>query len=59
MNMKKNYFWPRFVLAAIIAVALSWATLPAGAQEGAAGSGKIHGQVTDPAGAPVENGTVS
>lgn len=57
--MHKKYFWPGFVLAAIIGVALPLATSRALAQEGAAGSGKIHGQVTDPAGAPIDNGTVS
>jgi tetratricopeptide (TPR) repeat protein len=56
--MHKKYFWPRFVLAAIIGVALPLATSQALAQEGAAGSGKIHGQVTDPAGAPVQNGSI-
>lgn len=57
--MDRKSFWPRFVLVAIIAVALPLATSQVWAQAGAAGSGQIHGQVTDPAGAPVTNGTIS
>lgn len=57
--MHRKYFWPRFVLAAIITIALPLTTSQIWAQAGAAGSGKIHGQVTDPAGAPVTTGTIS
>jgi tetratricopeptide (TPR) repeat protein len=57
--MTRIHFWPRFVLAAVTAVALPLAVSHAWAQEGAAGSGKVHGTVTDPAGAPVKDGTVS
>jgi tetratricopeptide (TPR) repeat protein len=57
--MHRKSFWPRFVLAAIISVAIPLSTAQAWAQAGAAGTGTIHGQVTDPAGAPVNNGTIS
>ncbi|HLJ79399.1 MAG TPA: carboxypeptidase regulatory-like domain-containing protein [Acidobacteriaceae bacterium] len=57
--MHRKSFWPRFVLAAIISVAIPLSTAQVWAQAGAAGTGTIHGQVTDPAGAPVNNGTIS
>lgn len=52
----------RIGLCMMLAVLLTFVlplTLNAGAQEGAAGSGKIHGTVNDPSGAPVTAGTVS
>ena len=59
MTMQTKSFRPRFMLAAIIAVALPLATSQVWAQAGAAGSGKIHGVVTGPDTQPVNNGTVS
>lgn len=57
--MQRTHFWPRLALAVSIAAVLPLATLPAGAQTGAAGAGKIHGQVLNPTGAPMTDGTVS
>ena len=57
--MKSNILCPRLALAVFFAFLLPVATVPAGAQTAAIGSGKIHGQVTDTAGAPVQAGTVS
>jgi len=57
--MKSGILWPRLGLAILIAFVLPLAAMPLAAQEGAAGSGKIHGTVNDTAGAPVPNGTVS
>jgi tetratricopeptide (TPR) repeat protein len=54
-----NRLWPRLTLAACIALVLPLAANHAAAQESAAGSGKVHGAVTDPAGAPMTTGTVS
>jgi tetratricopeptide (TPR) repeat protein len=51
MIMRNIRLWPRLVLAALIAVAL-----PLAAQ---APTGKIHGHVNDPTGAPMGNGTIS
>ncbi len=57
--MKKTYFWPRLALAALLAALLPLAIFQANAQTGAAGSGKIHGQVLNPTGAPMTDGSVS
>lgn len=57
--MQRTHIWLRLALAFSIAGVLTLVTLPAGAQTGAAGSGKIHGQVLNPTGAPMTNGTVS
>ena len=51
MNMQRTKLWPRLALAFLIA-----ATLPLAAQ---APTGKIHGHVNDPSGAPMTTGTVS
>ncbi|HEX3661931.1 MAG TPA: carboxypeptidase regulatory-like domain-containing protein [Acidobacteriaceae bacterium] len=52
--MKTLRLWPRLVLAALIAVAL-----PLAAQTTQTATGKIHGQVTDPTGAPLGGGTIA
>lgn len=58
MNMKSKSLWSCFMLAALIVLVLPM-TQKAGAQSGAAGSGKIHGTITDPSGAPAPAGTVT
>ncbi len=58
--MKRTSNWSCFALAAfLLTVFLPLSTPTAGAQTGVAGSGKIHGVVTDPSGAPRGDGTVS
>ncbi|HKR25996.1 MAG TPA: tetratricopeptide repeat protein [Acidobacteriaceae bacterium] len=57
--MHRKSFRPRFVLAAIIAVALPLTTSQVWAQAGAAGSGQIHGTVTNADTNPVQGGTIS
>jgi cytochrome c-type biogenesis protein CcmH/NrfG len=57
--MKKTHFWPRVAFAALLAALLPLAIFQAHAQTGAAGSGKVHGQVLNPTGAPMTSGTVS
>jgi tetratricopeptide (TPR) repeat protein len=56
--MFRKHIWSSMMLAALLAILLPFAT-NAGAQAGAAGSGKIHGLVNDPSGAPLTSGTVS
>jgi tetratricopeptide (TPR) repeat protein len=58
MLMLRKNIWSSMMLAALVAILLPF-TMNAGAQAGAAGSGKIHGLVNDPAGAPLTGGTVS
>jgi tetratricopeptide (TPR) repeat protein len=58
MNMRKKSLWSCFMLAALIVLVMPL-TRNAGAQSGAAGSGKIHGVITDPSGAPAPAGTVT
>jgi tetratricopeptide (TPR) repeat protein len=55
--LRKN-IWSSMMLATLLAILLPF-TMNAGAQAGAAGSGKIHGAVTDPSGAQLSAGTVS
>lgn len=64
--MEKKNFWPRLMLAAVVAFTIALTGPFAGAQAagtpaaGAAGAtGKIHGQVMDPTGAPIPAGTVA
>ncbi|HEX4064581.1 MAG TPA: carboxypeptidase regulatory-like domain-containing protein [Acidobacteriaceae bacterium] len=57
--MNKTYFLPRLALAALLVALLPLAMFQAHAQTGAAGSGKIHGQVLNPTGAPMTSGNVS
>ncbi|HEX4007701.1 MAG TPA: carboxypeptidase-like regulatory domain-containing protein [Acidobacteriaceae bacterium] len=57
--MKRIVLRPHLMLAALIAIVLPMAATQARAQQGAAGSGKIHGTVNDPAGSPETAGTVS
>ncbi len=62
--MEKKNFWPRLMLAAVVAVtfALTGAFAVAqatGAAAAAGSTGKVHGQVMDPTGAPISAGTVS
>lgn len=57
--MIKKMLWPRVALAALVTVLLPLAGSRAWAQQGSSGSGKIHGSVTDPTGAPVTSGNVS
>ncbi|HTW46503.1 MAG TPA: carboxypeptidase-like regulatory domain-containing protein [Acidobacteriaceae bacterium] len=56
--MFRKNIWFSMMLAALLAILLPF-TVNAGAQAGAAGSGKIHGLVNDPSGAPLTAGTVS
>jgi tetratricopeptide (TPR) repeat protein len=56
--MFRKNIWSSIMLAALLAILLPF-TMNAGAQSGAAGSGKIHGLVNDPSGAPLTGGTVS
>jgi tetratricopeptide (TPR) repeat protein len=58
MNMQKKRIGLCMMLAALLIFVLPM-TRNAGAQEGAAGTGKIHGTVTDPSGAPIPAGTIS
>jgi tetratricopeptide (TPR) repeat protein len=55
--LRKNICFS-MTLAALLAILLPF-TMNAGAQSGAAGSGKVHGLVNDPSGAPITAGTVS
>jgi tetratricopeptide (TPR) repeat protein len=57
--MQRTHIWPRLALAICVAAVLPLITMPAGGQTGAAGTGKIHGQVLNPTGAPMTDGTVS
>lgn len=57
--MRTNTLRLRLALAAFVTFVLPLAAIPAAAQGGAPGSGKIHGTITDTAGAPVTGGTVS
>lgn len=57
--MQRKCFRPGLLLAALVAVAVPLTTSQVWAQEGGTGSGKIHGTVTDPSGAPVDSGTIS
>lgn len=57
--MQRNHHWLRLALGVTIAAVLALTTLPAGAQSGGAMSGKIHGQVLNPTGSPMTDGTVS
>lgn len=57
--MHRTYIWRRLALALSLAAVLPLAISPAGAQTGAVGAGKIHGQVLNPTGAPMTDGTVS
>lgn len=56
--MQKKRIGLCMMLAALLIFVLPM-TRNAGAQEGAAGTGKIHGTVTDPSGAPIPAGTIS
>lgn len=59
--MKKAILWPRLAVAALICTLLPLAAPSAWAQAAAAatGSGKVHGTITDPTGAPeTQGGTV-
>jgi tetratricopeptide (TPR) repeat protein len=58
MGMLRKNIWSSMMLAALLAILLPF-TVNAGAQAGAAGSGKVHGLVNDPSGAPLTAGTVS
>ncbi|HTV14140.1 MAG TPA: carboxypeptidase-like regulatory domain-containing protein [Acidobacteriaceae bacterium] len=55
--LRKN-IWSSMMLAALLAILLPFTT-NALAQGGAAGTGKVHGLVNDPTGAPITAGTVS
>lgn len=57
--MPRTNIWLRFALAACIAALLPLASFEAGAQTEAAAAGKIHGQVLNPTGGPMVDGTVS
>jgi tetratricopeptide (TPR) repeat protein len=57
--MHRKLMWPRFAMAALIAISLPLLAPNAEAQAAGTATGKIHGQVTDPAGSPETSGTVS
>jgi len=57
--MQRTHIWRRLALALSFVAVWPLAISPAGAQTGAVGSGKIHGQVLNPTGAPMTDGTVS
>lgn len=57
--MTRKSLWSGVALGALMAMLVAFTALQAGAQQGAAGSGKVHGTITDPSGAPVTAGTVS
>jgi tetratricopeptide (TPR) repeat protein len=58
MMMQRKSVWSCFMLAVLMVLVLPLAR-NAGAQSGAAGSGKVHGLITDPSGAPAPAGTVT